>query len=83
MLTEYPRCALVMTLQYRQSSVSPGSSLSQFTEVTYIVPLDASFAVIFTDIQSPGLTRSPSMVNAASGYHSHHADALWPPFELT
>lgn len=49
----------------------------------YILALVASSAVMLTDIQSPGLTRSPSIVNAASGYHSHHAEALWPPFELT
>jgi hypothetical protein len=48
-----------------------------------MVPLDAFVAVMLTDIQSPGLTWRPSMVKAASGYHSHHADALWPPLELT
>ena len=80
---EYPRCALVMTLlplvsRHCRRLRSPAAEFG-----THTVPLDALDAVMFTDIQSPGLTLRPSMLKAASGYHSHHADALCPPLELT
>jgi hypothetical protein len=39
-------------------------------------------AVMFTDIQSPGMTRRLLMEKAAAGNHSHHADEVCSPFEL-
>lgn len=62
---------------------SVATSSCRPTSATYTVPLVASLVVMFTDTQSPGFTFRPSMLNAASGYHSHHAEALWPPLELT
>jgi lipopolysaccharide export LptBFGC system permease protein LptF len=68
--------ALVMTLMIAASQFGLRPPRVMTSIGTYIFALFVLVVSILTVTQSPALTLSPSMLYAASGYHSHHAEAL-------